>query len=83
MYRIEFPDRGIVQYKVLISHEDYLKVKSIKDDDEYKSALKQLTGGKEWFTEKSPYYIAITTGRFICNSSDVPCIVTNHQIIHI
>ena len=76
MYKIEFPERDIVQYKVLIAHADYLAVKGIEDEDEYKYALKQLTGGKEWFTEKGAYYQAITTGRYVTPYANVPCIVT-------
>lgn len=34
VYKFEYPDRGIVQYKILISHNDYLQAKNIADENE-------------------------------------------------
>jgi len=49
---------------------------SIVKEDEYKAALKQLTGGLEWFTDKSPLFEAIMTG-FVTMGPKYryPCIV--------
>jgi hypothetical protein len=59
-------NNGITQSKQLIRHSDYLKVKELPIDEQ-DAALDELTGGKEWFTDKSPYYDAIKTGVLNCN----------------
>ncbi len=76
LYQIHYPKSNVTQVKVLISHDEYLKAKAIIDDDEYKQALKQLSGGREWFTDKSLIYKAITTGFYKLGRYTYPCIVT-------
>lgn len=71
-YKVHYPANGITQTKVLISHEDYLEIMRMSGNNEneikaQKAALKELTGGKEWFTDRSPYFEAIETGILNCN----------------
>lgn len=63
---------GIIQQKVLIRHSDYLKVNSLPETTDEEIEIKEaemfkLTGGKEWFTDKSPLFDAIKTGVLNCN----------------
>lgn len=75
LYSIYYPILNIHQYKLLIPHSDYINVKNIDDDKEYYRQYKLLGNGEEWFTENSPWFIAISSGRFVCNNVDIPCIV--------
>lgn len=79
IYIFTYPDIGVIQEKVLISHDDYLRIKEIKDPDEYKAELKKLTKGMEWFTDKSPLYEAIFTGILNCNGI-YKCIVKTNNL---
>ena len=75
-YKIVYPESNVTQYKVMISHGEYLQAKAIKDDDEYKAAMRKLTGGKEWFTDESAFAKAITTGTIPWYDGSIhPCIV--------
>lgn len=72
---------GVTQYKNLIKHEDYLNViKPIQNEiyelecKNYKKFKKQIislkvklksTFGEEWFTDKSPLGLGITTGLLV------------------
>ena len=66
MYEFKYPN-GITQIKKLISHEDYLTWNEMPESTDEEIVLKEdfwkgITNGKEWFTDKSPYYDAIRTG---------------------
>lgn len=71
-YTIHYPEYGVTQEKVLIPHSIYTQYMSIpyetkEEQSIAKGWLKKQTGGKEWFTDKSPIYEAITTGIINCN----------------
>lgn len=74
LYNIHYPDRDIRQVKILIPHNEYLRISEL-EPDEYKRELKRITKGHEWFTDQSPYYQAITTNIIDCNGQ-YKCIVT-------
>lgn len=67
-HRFYYPHSNVTQDKILVSHEEWLKIKAMpydkndKEDKAYKQAIKQLTGGLDWFTDRSPLYKAISTG---------------------
>lgn len=70
---------GLKQRKRLIRHSDYLAWKNLpettEDEIELKvGAFKTITGGDEWFTDKSPYFDAIKSGTLNCNGTHI-CIV--------
>lgn len=65
-YSITYLKSGINQRKILIPHEEYLRISEMEIEVR-DSALKKLTGGKEWFTDKSPLYEAIESGVLDCN----------------
>lgn len=72
IYVVEYPDLGIKQEKLLIDHSIYLEYLSLpyetKEEQTYaKHWFKCRTKGKEWFTEKSPYFKAISSGEYSCN----------------
>lgn len=67
IYIFTYPDYNVIQEKLLISHKKYLMVNVIEDYDRMKAALKKLTDSKEWFTDESPLYEAISTGILKCN----------------
>jgi hypothetical protein len=74
IYEFFYPDRNIKQKKILIPHEEYLKLKVLPDDSEEEEERKEglltkLTGGMEWFTDKSPLFDAINTGTINCNGT--------------
>lgn len=63
---------GVVQQKRLIKHSDYLKIKGLPETTDAEKELKEaalfaITGGKEWFTDKSPLFDAIKTAILDCN----------------
>lgn len=73
-YRIKYVKSGIVQYKNLISHKDYVNiVKPFQqvinqlESDKHDKVAKQLKGvmikmfGDLWFTDQSPLFKAIKT----------------------
>lgn len=77
IYKIEYPNAKVVQFKQLIHHEDYLKANAIVDEDEYKAELYRLSNGNEWFTDQSSLFNAIST--HIVRGGDgqfYPCNVT-------
>lgn len=74
MYEIYFPELGITQYKLLIPHSDW-KEAYMLSDKKWDARIKYLTKGKEWFTEQSPYYKAISTEVYDCNNYRCKCIV--------
>ena len=74
MYRFRYSN-GVVQDKVLVSHSDWLLVKGITDEDEYKVALRSLSGGREWFTDQSPLYAAIDGSVLVLGQYSYPCAV--------
>lgn len=76
MYKIEYPEKGFVQYKKLISHSVWEQIISIKDDEERSAKLKQLG---LFFTDKSPLFEAITTGILDCNGQH-KCIVSKQRM---
>jgi len=72
IYSFYYPEYGVYQEKILISHNDYLTVKVLpedsgKEEKRKDKALKILTKGKQWFTDKSPLYDAIITQVLQCN----------------
>lgn len=72
MFEFYYPEANVTQTKILIKHEDYLKIKILVEDDEKEEqrkekALKELTNNKQWFTDKSPLFEAIFTGILNCN----------------
>lgn len=72
---------GVIQKKRLIKHSDYLKVKLLPETtpeeiEEKETVLKSITGGHEWFTDKSPLFDAIKTGILNCNGQHY-CKVTD------
>lgn len=72
LYNVEYPDLGVSQQKVLIDHsayQEYLEMpyETKVEQEAAKKWLKKQTGGMEWFTEKSPFYEAITTGLYRAN----------------
>jgi len=80
IYQVYYPDRNVTQPKVLISHDDYIKVCDMPSDTEDEQlakdkAMNRLTNGKEWFTDKSPLFDAIETGVLNCNGT-YRCLVT-------
>lgn len=74
---IYFPEREITQVKRLINHSEWLEVRDIVDDEEYKRRYKQLG---DFFTTQSPFYHAIVSGRYICNNVDVACHVYDDKV---
>lgn len=83
MYQFTYPDKNVVQSKVIVSHDDYLIWKGMPEETDEQAAAKDLywkskTGGHEWFTDKSPYYDSIHTGvlncngRHLCNVQPIP-----------
>lgn len=80
IYSIYYPKRDVVQRKLLISHESYLKYVAMPQDSntsikKAKAYLSSLTGGKEFFTDGSPLFHAIGTGKLKCNGEH-HCIIT-------
>lgn len=68
LYQIIYPN-GVIQTKIMISHNDYLRVQSIEDPIEWKKAYKSLGNGYEWFTDKSSFSHALNNnGEFKCYS---------------
>lgn len=72
IYTVTYLDYGITQKKLLIPHSIYEGYKNMPYDTKEeqsaaKSWLKNKTKGREWFTNKSPYYEAIKTGVLNCN----------------
>ena len=72
IYNIEYPNLGVKQQKLLISHQVYLDYLSLpyetKEEQSFaKRWLKRATLGMEWFTEKSPFFEAIESGVYKCN----------------
>ena len=77
VYRITF-ENGVSQIKNLISHDDFLNIYKVTQDEIYDlekenkfkptNTTKQLKldlieyFGNEWFTDKSPYFHAIKKG---------------------
>lgn len=59
IYKITYDD-GLSQIKNLISHEEYLKTFEL-EYEKGKKLRKQLFGDY-WFTDKSPLFLAISTG---------------------
>lgn len=60
-YDCPTPGASVTQTKILIPHAEYLKIKPLP---EFKKAIKELSQGREWFTEQSPIFAAITTGYY-------------------
>lgn len=73
-YKITY-DNGVVQYKNLIEHQDYLLVVIPKQKEAYELELKKKDReasrikrelktmfGELWFTNQSPLFAAISTG---------------------
>lgn len=58
-YTFHWLESGIIQDKILISHNFYVST----SDKEFK----ELIGTREWFTNLSPLYDAISTGVMNCN----------------
>lgn len=75
VYRIEYPHRNVVQYKLLIPHCAY-KMSGLLPAEVGKRYLKRITRGNEWFTDKSPIYAAISSGILECYGGPVQCIIT-------
>lgn len=78
-YEFYYPDSGVTQQKVLISFEEYLRIKVLPEDSKKEEKrkgkiLEEMTGGNEWFTDKSPLFYAICSGVLECNGI-YPCIV--------
>lgn len=69
MCRIHYPNSGVTQIKRVVSHTDYLKIKSTNNDELYKRLLKLLSEGDEWFTEKSPLWINREVGEYMTNNN--------------
>jgi hypothetical protein len=72
IYEFHYPQSKVRQHKILISHDDYLTVKAMPEETkeqafDKKKAMKSLTQGQEWFTDKSPLFDAIETGILNCN----------------
>src|SRR6266542_3390607 len=70
-FEFEYPN-GVVQQKILVSHDDYLKWRSMSEKTGEDVIIKEgfwksKTSNKEWFTDKSPFYDAIETGLISCN----------------
>ena len=71
-FEFYYPHSNITQVKKMISHEDYLQFKVLPDDSKKiekkkKQLEKFISGGEEWFTDKSPLAEAIQTGILDCN----------------
>lgn len=71
-YKIYYHDYKITQYKVMIPHsiyDEYMQMPyETKDEQsEAKAWIKNKTKGKEWFTDKSQIFDAITTGTINAN----------------
>lgn len=72
VYILEYPDLGIKQEKLLIDHSIYLEYLSLpyetkEEQSLAKQWLKSKTNGMEWFTERSPYFEAISSRKYNCN----------------
>lgn len=72
LYKFHYPSNGFEQTKVLVSHVAWQKVdampESTEEQQETKAkAMRELTGGYEWFTDQSLYYHAIETGVIMAN----------------
>ena len=72
IYEFFYSTNNVTQNKILISHKEYLRVKSMPEETkeevaEKKKEMKLLTKGQEWFTDKSPLFDAIETGILNCN----------------
>lgn len=72
LYQFTWHKSKVVQKKILVSHDDYLEWKSMPSETEEQENEKhkfwnQVTKGMEWFTDKSPYWEAVTTGTLNCN----------------
>lgn len=81
IYTFIYPENGIIQKKILISHENYLLFKINPEDnkkiEKYKESLmKDITLNMEWFTDKSPLFDAIFTGILNCNGYQNEIIIT-------
>ena len=63
-YKITYPDSNVTQYKVLIKHLWWTYSK-VLPEKKAKKAIKCISKDNEWFTEKSPIYDAITTGKLL------------------
>ena len=74
VYKITYPDSGIIQYKICIDHNEWLDSKKLSENQQ-KKKLEYLSKGMEWFTDQSPLYFAIFTGILDCNGIH-KCIVT-------
>lgn len=79
-YQFYYPNSNITQTKILIKHFQYLEINRMPEESEEEEkikalAWKELTKGEEWFTDKSPFYEAISTGIIDCNGN-FPCIIT-------
>mgnify|MGYP001615428177 CR=1 FL=1 len=71
-YEFYYPHSEVTQSKLLIPHTEYLKFKVLpedsgKEEKRKKKLEKEITQGKEWFTDKSPLFRAIYTGILNCN----------------
>lgn len=75
-YEFHYINSGVVQQKVLIKDLWYRYSKLLPEKGR-KRAMKCIVGSNEWFTDKSPLYEAINSGKLqIYNGTYVPCIVT-------
>ncbi len=78
VYRFTYRN-GMQQEKVLIKHLWWLYIKLLPEKV-YKRAIKCITEDNEWFTDQSPLYEAIGSGKLrIYNGSYVPCTV---ELLH-
>lgn len=66
LYEFFYPHSRVRQIKKLISHSAYLKT-TLLEPELQDEAIRTLSEGNEWFTDRSPLYAAIETGRLQCN----------------
>lgn len=78
LYEFYYPDKKVRQQKVLIPHVLYIRIMDLPIEDQDEELLK-LSGGKEWFTDRSPLFDSITAGVLSCNGVH-KCIVKH--ILH-
>lgn len=77
MYEFEYPNKGVKQTKLLISHGDWEKWRAMPENNKREERDKahfweKVTKGEQWFTDKSPLFDAIPTGILECNGI-YPC----------
>jgi hypothetical protein len=90
MYEFYYPEYNVRQCKLLIPHSIWLTYRNmpystVKEIEETESYLSSYTQGREWFTDQSSYWKAITTGILDANGLHkviITAVTTLNHITH-